>query len=113
VETSASRVEQGPAFTFALSLHVKHPSMDPAEISRVLRIPAHCSTRVGEPRRRPNGQELGGLYPWSHWYCIVAHDATDRPGGAAFDCATLEKLASLHIGLTFEVYGDGESREGL
>jgi hypothetical protein len=48
--------------------------MDPDEISRSLNIAPLRATRVGERRLRPNGQELGGVYPYSHWFCDIAHE---------------------------------------
>lgn len=78
-----------PRFTFALSLHLKHPSMDPEEISRALRMTPHRMTRVGEKRTSPRGRELGGAYSINHWYCTIEH------AEAASLAATLEE----HLGL--------------
>jgi len=61
------------SFTFALSLHVTHPSIDPEEVTWALRLTPQRADRVGEPRRGPKGRELGGVYRAMHWYCDVPH----------------------------------------
>jgi hypothetical protein len=50
----ARRVEQTSPETFQLSLRIRHPSLDPAELTRTLGIePAH-SFRAGAPRSSGN-----------------------------------------------------------
>jgi hypothetical protein len=52
---------------FQLSLRVKHPSMDPADISRELGIePAH-SFRAGQSRRSKTGIASAGVHTESYW----------------------------------------------
>jgi hypothetical protein len=48
----ANRPPESPAPPFRLSLHIRHPSIDPDEISRELRCGADESFRAGQPRNR-------------------------------------------------------------
>lgn len=54
-------------YEFMLSLRIRHPSIEPAEISRNLGIEPQHSWRAGEPRRDPAGSELAGTYRESYW----------------------------------------------
>jgi hypothetical protein len=46
----ARRAASQPSYPFQLSLRIRHPSIDPEEISRRLGIDAEHSFRAGEPR---------------------------------------------------------------
>ena len=46
----ARRAAPQPSYPFQLSLRIRHPSIDPEEISRRLGIDAEHSFRAGEPR---------------------------------------------------------------
>src|SRR3569833_2225536 len=60
---TSSRVSQvvpGSAFSYAMSLRVRHPNVDPAVLTKALHLePLHC-WRAGEPRRSASGDALGG-----------------------------------------------------
>jgi hypothetical protein len=48
-------------------LFVVHPTLSPADISRILQMDAHVSHGVGEPRATPKGKLLGGIWPRTTW----------------------------------------------
>jgi len=52
---------------FTVSLRIRHPSIDPAEITRTLGIEPQHSFKAGETRRAPQGQRLEGSYRESYW----------------------------------------------
>ena len=54
-------------YEFTMSLRIRHPQIDPAEITRNLGIEAQHMWRAGEPRRDPAGGEIGGQYRESYW----------------------------------------------
>ena len=56
---------------FSLAIRIRHPAIDPAEITSVLgREPDYCY-KVGESRKTPKGNELEGKNKESFWYCDV------------------------------------------
>lgn len=52
---------------FRLSLRVRHPSMDPADLSRQLKIKPEHSYRAGEPRSPRMGRALASVHAESYW----------------------------------------------
>jgi hypothetical protein len=54
-------------YEFTMSLRIRHPHIDPAEITRSLGIEPQHTWRAGDPRRDPAGGELGGQYRESYW----------------------------------------------
>ena len=65
---------------FQLSVRIRHPSMDPDEISRELNIEAEHSFRAGD--RRPSRSGLpDSVYPESYWIGVL------KPGQRVIDVA--------------------------
>ena len=54
-------------YEFTMSLRIRHPHIDPAEITRNLGIEPQHTWRAGEPRRDPAGGELEGQYRETYW----------------------------------------------
>jgi hypothetical protein len=54
-------------YEFTMSLAIRHPHIDPAEITRNLNIEAQHMWRAGEPRRDAAGGEIEGSYRESYW----------------------------------------------
>lgn len=52
---------------FQLSLRIRHPSMDPADISEELGIDAEHSFRAGQPRRSKSGLAPAAVHTESYW----------------------------------------------
>jgi hypothetical protein len=52
---------------FQLSLRIKHPSMDPAAISRELGIEPEHSFRAGQPRHSKSGLAPAAVHTESYW----------------------------------------------
>lgn len=65
------------AVRFKASLRIRHPSLEPSEISRRLSlVPAH-SWGAGDQRRSPNGTSLGGVHRETYWTApLRLHQAT-------------------------------------
>ncbi len=56
-----------PAEPFQISLHLRHPSLDPREISRELECEAQESFGAGEPRRSRSGIAATAVHCESYW----------------------------------------------
>jgi len=52
---------------FHLSLRIRHPSLDPADISRELRIGPEHSFRAGDPRHSRSGLAPASVHADSYW----------------------------------------------
>ena len=52
---------------FTVSLSIRHPSIDPREITRTLGFEPQHSWRAGELRRTAQGHPLEGTYHESYW----------------------------------------------
>jgi hypothetical protein len=63
---------------FQLSLRVRHPSIDPVEISRELGLEADHSFRAGEPRRPASTLGSAAVHTQSYW--LARMDPTIWPG---------------------------------
>ncbi len=55
------------AFSYSVSLRVRHPTMDPSIITEELRLEPVHSWKAGEPRRSQGGSSLGGIHRDSYW----------------------------------------------
>jgi hypothetical protein len=80
---------------FELSLRVRHPSMDPAEVSRELALEAEHSFRAGEPRRSRSETTAVSVYGESYWLATL--DPTSWPAEAWFSGYTDLDLAVREI----------------
>ena len=81
---TSSRVSQvvpGSTFSYAMSLRVRHPSLDPALLTQKLHLEPVHSWRAGEPRRSVTGTALGGEHRESFWSATLPGQAV---GTAAF-----------------------------
>ncbi len=67
----ASKRSSAQATPYQLSLHVRHPSVDPAEISRELGLEAAESFRAGEPRRSRSGVAATAVHPETYWVAVL------------------------------------------
>ena len=54
-------------YEFTMSLRIRHPHVEPAEITRNLGIEPQHTWRAGEPRRDSAGGEIGGQYRETYW----------------------------------------------
>jgi hypothetical protein len=64
---------------YQLSLRIRHPSMDPADITRELGLTPEHAFKAGDAR--PSGHSLApaSVYPESYWLAVL------KPQGAAID----------------------------
>ena len=66
----ARRASQ-PSYPFQLSLRVRHPSIDPAQISRELQIEPEHSFRAGEPRESARSVAATAVHVDSYWLATL------------------------------------------
>lgn len=63
-----SRTHASP---YQLSLHVRHPSVDPDEISRELGLEAAESFRAGQPRQSRSGVAVTAVHGETYWVAVL------------------------------------------
>jgi hypothetical protein len=82
---------QPPAFQ--LSLRIRHPSMDPADISKELRIEPEHSFRAGQPRHSKSGLVPAAVHSESYWLAPLnpASWLGNPPFGEALKLAITQK----------------------
>ena len=81
---SSSRLSQvvpGTTFSYSVSLRVRHPTLDPAQLTQTLHLEPLHSWRSGEPRRSATGAALGGEHRETYWAAPLLGQAV---GAAAF-----------------------------
>ena len=62
-----SKFVPGSAYTYAVTLRARHPTVDPAILTKTLKLdPAH-SWKAGDPRLSQTGAPLGGQHRDSYW----------------------------------------------
>jgi hypothetical protein len=66
------------SYRYKISLRVRHPSMDPAEITCMLRYPPSRSWSAHERRSTPSSETLEGAWPETYWTAKVT--AGEWPG---------------------------------
>lgn len=81
---------------FELSLRIRHPSMDPADLSRELKLPAKHSFRAGEPRRSRSEVSSAAVHGESYWLGTL--DPSSWPADAWFSGMAKIELAQKELG---------------
>ena len=87
----ARKLSNPRASPFQLSLRVRHPSLDPAEISSQLRMKAEHSFRAGDPRLSRSGLAPASVHAESYW--LGALNPGDWPADPAVADDPLVKIA--------------------
>ncbi len=97
-------------YRYKISLRVRHPSMDPAEISSILRLAPSRSWSAGERRTTPSGEPLEGIWPETYWTARVTEG--NWPG-KDLPTAVAELLDRLELNRSFltRVRSEGGSAE--
>lgn len=70
--TEVDDAEPRTHYHFRISLRVRHPSMDPGQISEALNTEPKRAWKFGTPRQTPKGNSLPGTYRETAWSVEVA-----------------------------------------
>ena len=96
----ARRASPQPSYPFQLSLRIRHPSIDPEQISRRLGIDAEHSFRAGQPRESGRST-VAPVHAESYWL------GTLDPGslllGTAFDFDSMPEVSPHARAIAFGV----------
>jgi hypothetical protein len=83
------------AYEFTLSLRIRHPNIDPAEITRALAIEPQHTWKAGEPRRGPADETLAGAYRESYWMGRLTEGPQLSSDSVTVERVLLETLVQL------------------
>jgi hypothetical protein len=59
-------------YRFRISLRVRHPAMDPKQISEILAVKPKRFWKAGEPRQTPKGTPLAGFNEDTYWTAEIS-----------------------------------------
>lgn len=81
---------------FQFSLRIRHPSMDPAELSREFKIEAEHSFRAGDPRPARSGIATASVRAYSYW--LGALNPAEWPPDISSPGQRRLQIAQEHLG---------------
>ena len=82
------------SYQYDISLRVRHPSVDPTDITSALGLnPSRC-WRVGEPQSTATGSPLKGTYAESFWTTTLAEGRWPEKSLAVVMSGLLDHLAA-------------------
>ena len=100
--TAASDMEAALSqYEFTMSLRIRHPDVEPADITSALGIEPEHSWRAGEPRRNASGQALEGAYRESYWMGRLMAEPRLASDDVSVESEVLRTLAQLRKSFTF------------
>jgi hypothetical protein len=89
------------AYEFTMSLRIRHPRIDPAEITRTLGLEPQYAWRVGDDRREPKGGSIGGKYHESLWMCSLMPEPELSGDQVGVESELLRALGALRRSFDF------------
>ena len=88
-------------YEFAISLRIRHPSVDPAEITRALGIEPQHAWQAGDARRGDAGELLEGTYRDSYWIARLMDEPELSSDHISVESVLLRTLAQLRKSFQF------------
>ncbi len=64
-----------PPYSYAVSLRIFHPTINPEEITHILSLTPARTCKVGAPRQTPKGKPLEGIYRETYWYAELVPES--------------------------------------
>lgn len=95
-------------YEFTLSLRIRHPSIEPGEITRTLGIEPQHTWKAGDARRGPEGETLEGSYRETYWMARLVEAPQVSSDLVSVESLLLKTLAQLRRSLQFLVNMNAE-----
>ena len=99
----ASRLSKSAPQPFQLSLRVRHPSIDPAELSREFQMEAEHCFRVGDPRSPRSNVAPPSVHAESYWLGLLK--SPGRPVDVLFPENRSSQIAQEHLAAATKTLG--------
>ena len=110
-QPSACRARGGSMseYEFTISLRIRHPTIDPAAITRMLGMEPQHTWHSGAPRRGPAGEALEGVYRESYWMGRLMEEPQLSSAQVSVESVLLRTLAHLRRSQDFleQLHGAG------
>jgi hypothetical protein len=88
-------------YEFTISLHIRHPTIDPSRITETLGIEPQHTWKSGDPRRDPGGGNLAGVYRDSYWMGRLMDEPQLSSGRLSVESVLLQTLTQLRRSQAF------------
>jgi hypothetical protein len=88
-------------YEFMMSLRIRHPRIDPVDITRTLGIEAQFSWRAGDLRRSAAGDELGGTHRETFWMGRLMDKPELAHDGVSVESRIMHTLGALRRNFDF------------
>jgi hypothetical protein len=98
------------SYRYKISLRVRHPSIDPAEITYAVGLTPSRYWRAGEPRTTPRDKPLEGIWPHTYWTARVMEGEWPGKGLQVAIGELLDQL-ELSKGFLEKVHSEGGTVE--
>jgi hypothetical protein len=83
-------------YEFTLSLHIRHPTIDPCRVTQMLGIEPEHAWQAGAPRLGPAGEELEGVYRESYWTARLIQEPQLSCEGVSVESYLMQSVSMLH-----------------
>lgn len=83
-------------YEFTISLHVRHPTIDPGRITELLGIEPQHTWQAGGPRRGPAGEDREGVYRESYWTAQLMEGPQLSSDGVSVETVLMQTTSLLH-----------------
>jgi Domain of unknown function (DUF4279) len=83
-------------YEFTISLHIRHPTIDPCRITEMLGIDPQHTWQAGGPRRGPTGEDLEGVYRESYWTARLMEEPQLTSEGVSVESVLMQTASLLH-----------------
>ena len=88
-------------YEFTMALSIRHPNVEPTEITRALGIEPQHSWKVGDQRRGAEGEVLDGTYRETFWTARLMTEPELASDGVSVESVLLRTLAQLRKSFDF------------
>jgi hypothetical protein len=82
-------------YEFTIALRVRHPTVEPEQITQALGLDPQHTWRAGEARRGPAGEPLEGTYRESYWMAHLMAEPQYVSEPLSVERAMLQAIAKL------------------
>jgi hypothetical protein len=88
-------------YEFTISLHIRHPTIDPLTITQALGLEPQYMWQRGDARRGPTGAPLEGVYRESYWTARMTQEPQLSSGVVSVESYLMQTVSVLQRSQVF------------